>query len=102
MDCKTKERDTEEPDVGEQMGASESSAATTTSRGPSNHFHLGAPEKKDKSLLELTGTTILSIPNLLQILGVFINKFRTGEEGYYRVRKDDMVSLFTPFRPTGN
>ena len=89
---KTEELDGEELDGEEQMDAPP--VVTTASGGPLIHTYLGAPEKDDKPLLELTK---FSIPNFLHILGEFINKFRTREEGYYRVQKDHMVNMFVYF-----
>ena len=93
VDSMAEGRKAEELDGEEQTDTL--STVTTASRGPLAHTYLGAPEKDNKPLSELTR---FSIPNLLHILGGFINKFRTREEGYYKVQKDNMVDLFAPLK----
>ena len=93
VDSMAKGRKAEELDEEEQTDTL--STVTTASRGPSAHTYLGAPEKDNKPLSELTRS---SIPNPLHILGVFTNKSHTGEEGYYKVQKDNMVDLFAPLK----
>ena len=99
------DRITEERIAGEvdrEQQTSVSPTATSTSRGPLVHIHLGAPEKSDKPILELMETPKFSFPGLLRMLERFINKFRTREEGYYKVQKDHMVSAFISFSSIGS
>ena len=65
----------EEPDVEDETSVS--SAAVTTSKESSPCFYLGAPEKDEKPLLDLTGVTTFSVTNLPRMLEEFLNKFRT-------------------------
>lgn len=73
-------------------------STTTTSSGPLAHSYLRAPEKEEKPLSELLKTATFLIPNLANMLGVFVNNLRTREESYYRVQKEHIVNGFTPFR----
>lgn len=95
LDRTKKEQDLKKPGVGEQTGAS--SITTTAWGGSLVHFHLGAPENKEKPLLDLTCVTRFSVPDLARMLETFINKTRTIEEGYYKVQKEHMVIVFFPF-----
>lgn len=97
FDCAVNEQETEEPDVEDQAGAS--LATTTTPEEPLVHFHLGAPEKNEKPLSDLTGIANFSVSNLPHMLEEFLNRFRTQEEGYYRARKEHTVSALTPLLP---
>ena len=96
FDCRIKEQDTEEPGVQKQTCGSSSAAM---SKGPPACFSLGSPEKEEKLLLKLTGITKFSVPNLQRMLEEFVNKFRTEEEGFYRVRKKHTVSTSTYLLP---
>ena len=82
LDQMNEELDTEELDVEEERGT------------PLTAFHLGAPEKDQKPLSNLMNTTRFSVPNLLQMLEAFVNRFRTVEEGYYKVQWEHMVTVF--------
>ena len=93
LDQRTKEQDLKEPGIGEQTGAS---SITTTWGGSLDHFHLGAPENKEKPLLDLTCVTRFSVPDLAHMLETFINKSRTAEEGYYKVQKEHTVIISFP------
>ena len=93
FDSRIEEQDTEGLGDQEQTGGS---SGTAMSDGLSVCFYLGSPEKKEKPLLDLTGITQFSVPNLPRMLEEFLNKFRTQEEGYYKVRKEHMVSTLTP------
>lgn len=67
---------------------------TVVTSKESSHFHLGSPAKVEEELSKLTnsaGSPIFNLPNLLE---TYINKFRTEEEGYYRVQKEHMVLGF--------
>ena len=95
FDCMIEDQDMpEEPDVEDETSVS--SAAVTTSKESSPCFYLGAPEKDEKPLLDLTGVTTFSVTNLPRMLEEFLNKFRTREEGYYKVQKEHIVSILTP------
>jgi len=93
FDCRTEEQDTEEPEAQEQTGYS---SVAAMSKGAPVCFYLGSPEKEEKILSNLTGITKFSVPNLPRMLETFLNKFRTQEEGYYRVRKENTVSTIAP------
>jgi hypothetical protein len=101
LDRMNVEQDLEESDVGGQIDAS--LTTTTVSEGSSDglsaHFHLGSPEKDEKALLDLTGATKVLVPNLLRMLGAFINKSRTRDEGYYQVQSGHIVSVFVLHLP---
>ena len=93
FDSMIKERDEEESGIEEQTGGS--TIEVVTAGGSSVHPYLGAPDKKEKSLSELTGATKFSVPNLPRMLEAFLNKYRTQEEGYYKVQKEHTVSILT-------
>lgn len=99
FDSMAKERDARELDIGEQ--ADGPSIEVVTSGGSAVHPYLGAPDKEEKvkPLSKLIGITKFSVPNLHRMLEAFLNKFRTREEGYYKVQKEHMVSMSIPFPP---
>lgn len=80
-----KEQETEQKEAGISL------LATASAR-----FHLGAPEEHKKSLSALMKTTRFPVPNFMNILESFINRFRTAAEGYYKVQKELMVIMFVP------
>jgi hypothetical protein len=88
------EQDAEELDMREQSPAS--LTVIPTSKESPVRFHLGSPEKKEKPLSDLTGVTKFSVPDLLRLLEVPVNRTHTNEEGYYTVRNRHMVSVFVP------
>lgn len=88
LDRMKKEQDTEGLDVRDQMDAL---PTTTTAPEGISHIYLGAPEKDETPLSKLTDPAGFSIPNLPNLLETFVNHFRTEEEGYYRVRKEQVV-----------
>ena len=94
-----KEQDAAELDGEEQTGGL--SIEVVTSGGSSVHPYLGAPdtEEKEKPLSKLTGITRFSVPNLHRMLEAFLNKFRTQEEGWYKVQKEHIVSMLIPLPP---
>ena len=97
FDSALKEKCIEEPDTVEQTGGLSVAMLPEES---SINFYLGAPEREGP-LSELKGATKFSVPNFPQMLEVFLNKFRTQQEGYYRVRRDHGVSVPTPPPPHG-
>jgi len=100
FDSMAEEQDARESDVEEQTGGS--SIEVVTSGGSSVHPYLGAPDKEEKALSKLTGITKYSVPNLHRMLETFLNKFRTQEQGYYKVQKEHMVSMPIPFSSGGS
>lgn len=93
FDCVAEEQDKVELDMENETGVS--LTTTTVLEGPSNCFHLGAPEKNAKPLSGLTGATKFSISHLPCMLEDFLNRIRTQGESYYRVQRGHMVSVLT-------
>ena len=100
LDSITKEQDTGEPTIEEQIGGS--SIEVVTSGGSSVLPYLGAPEKDEKPLLDLTGITKFLVPNFPHILEGFLNKLHTQEEGYYRVQKEHKVGILISHTPVNS
>lgn len=94
LDYIKKEQEAEGLDVRDQMAAL--STATTAPEGTS-HVYLGAPEKNDAPLSELTKPAGLSVSSLVKLVETYINSFRTREEGHYRVQKEHMVIKLSLF-----
>ena len=88
LDQMKREQDAEGLDVRDQMGAM---STATTVPGVKSHIHLGAPEKDETPLSELTDPAGFSVPGFPKLLEAYVNRFRTREEGYYRVQKEHMV-----------
>lgn len=59
-------------------------------------FYLGSSEGDDKQLSKLPETAGVQVPSLPNLLEAYVNKFRTREERYYRVRKDHLVADSSP------
>ena len=91
LDRIIEEPDAEGPDMEEQTGPS--LTTMTMSEGLLVHFHLGAPEKEEKPISELTGATKFLVLGLPRMLEVFLNKSRTKDESYYKVRSGHIVSV---------
>ena len=88
FDSMVKEKHIEEPDVEEQTGGS---LVAMLPEGSSVNIYLGAPEKEGP-LSDLKGAIKFSVPNLPRMLEGFLNRFRTQQEGYYKVQKEHAVS----------
>lgn len=86
--------DTEEPGNEEQTGVL---PTTTTASGESSaRFHLGAEEKREKSLSELMESLVFSVSDLPRMLESFVNKSRVRGESYYRVQREHTVTISIP------
>lgn len=94
FDRMAERQDAEGPEGEDEIGVP--LTTTTTSEGSSICFLLGAPEKQEKPLSDLTGATKFSISNLSRMLEDFLNRLRIHGDGYYKVRKEHMVSVLTP------
>ena len=81
LDDINKEWNAVQLDAGKQTGSSSADVPDG----------LGAPDAKEKSLLELMNNLKFPVPNLPNLLEAFVNSFRTPIEGYYKVRKEHMV-----------
>jgi hypothetical protein len=80
----------------EQLDTRKQISTSSTDIPNNSHIHLGAPDDKERSLLDLMNDLKYPVHNLPKLLETFINKFRTAEEGYFRVKKEHMVIQLYP------
>ena len=71
--------------------AKKANLLSTTAKEGLSCFYLGASEPEPQSLSKFAESGGFLVPGVPNLLEAFVNRFRTVEEGYYKVQGEDMV-----------